>query len=409
MNGKAGLFLISLILCSLPAFPQHRGNNEHDNSGIAGVLDSTLSGTSSLFYWNHELWSSNDHGQLRLFSIDTTNAHTKDSVRCGFRYQDMEEVAQDDQYFYFGDFGNNGTTLRDDLYILRIPKQLLLMGSCHCDTIHFSYCGYTTNNNRMSGGLPTTDFDCEAMVAIDDSLYLFTKQWTSQQTVCFALPKTPGRYIAMPRFKLNVNGLVTGACHFRLDRLGLKQKNVIALCGYNILAQPFVYLIYDFSGTNFTKGRREKIAYLNNVGWQTEAIATADGIHYWITSERFSRLGVNNPPRLLTLDLSSHLAQYISTLEPLDIDQPTLDPWPTLAPNPTDGIVQLIGLSHEVLKDLKVEVWDSQGRMLKDVVNGTVIDLSKQPAGVYVVRMTLPQDGVATRRVRLLPSAKPNF
>ncbi|MBR1834584.1 MAG: T9SS type A sorting domain-containing protein [Bacteroidales bacterium] len=364
-------------------------------------MDSTLSGTSALIYWEGELWTSNDHGQMRLFSLDTTTGATMDSIVCGFQYFDMEEVTQDEHYFYFGDFGNSNASLRRDFYIYRMPKQSVGNGTCHVDTIRFTYYGYDPDGER-SKGLPTTDYDCEAMVAVGDSLYLFTKQWTTQQTTCYALPKVPGSYTALPKFRLNVNGLITGACYYGYP--SDEGQCVLALCGYSALAQPFVYVVYGFSGTDFTHSQRKKILYCNKIGWQTEAIATADGLHYWVTSEQFSSMGMNIPPRLIALDLSEYLAGYLRPVgRMMDCQEPEKS-WPTLAPNPTDGIVQLVYTEPDAQQELKVEVWDSQGRMVKHVVKGNTIDLRKQPEGIYVVRMTTQQGEVATRKVRKLPS-----
>ncbi len=403
MKNRAIKLLILLILSSLPSFSQTRNDgNEFEYVTVAGILDSGLSGTSALLYWEGELWTSNDHGQMKLFSLDTTNGASKDSIGCGLQYYDMEEVTQDENYFYFGDFGNSNAYLRHDFCIYRMPKLSIENGTCQLDTIRFTYYGYDPDGAR-SKGLPTTDYDCEAMVAVGDSLYLFTKQWTSQQTTCYALPKTPGNYMALPKFRLNVNGLITGACYYSQHLE--EEQCVLALCGYSTLAQPFVYLVYGFSGTDFTHSKREKILYCNKIGWQTEAIATADGVHYWVTSEKFSSIGMNNPPRLIALNLSEYLAEYLHpSVATMDCQEPENN-WPTLAPNPTHGIVQLVYTEPSAEQELKVEVWDSQGRMLKQVVRGLTIDLSRQPAGIYVVRMTTQKGEVVTRKVRKLPAS----
>ena len=102
MKNRAIKLLILLILSSLPSFSQTRNDgNEFEYVTVAGILDSGLSGTSALLYWEGELWTSNDHGQMKLFSLDTTNGASKDSIGCGLQYYDMEEVTQDENYFYF--------------------------------------------------------------------------------------------------------------------------------------------------------------------------------------------------------------------------------------------------------------------------------------------------------------------
>ena len=405
MKKWAGFIFIILITGHLQSFSQTNGQSRKSLPVRSeDFLDSRLSGTSTLFFWNGDLWTSNDHGDMEIFSLDTLNGTIKDSVKGCLHFNDMEEMTQDDEYFYFGDFGNNHSVLRNDLCIYRMAKADMLGGVCRADTIRFTYEGYNPDGEGSSG-TPVTDFDCEAMVAVGDSLYLFSKQWTSQQTVCFALPKEPGDHTAVALFRLNVNGLVTGASYFRHSTDTSKEQCTLVLCGYNMLVQPFIYLVYDFQGTRFLEGKRERIIVSNEIGWQTEAIATADGVHYWVTSEKFSSIGMNNPPRLIALNLSEYLAEYLHpSVATMDCQEPENN-WPTLAPNPTHGIVQLVYTEPSAEQELKVEVWDSQGRMLKQVVRGLTIDLSRQPAGIYVVRMTTQKGEVVTRKVRKLPAS----
>src|SRR5690606_30715450 len=104
---------------------------------------------------------------------------------------DWEEISQDEDYFYIGDFGNNGHGNRTDLHILRISKASLADEPI-IDTIHFSY----NNQTDFTGTEPNaTDFDCEAMIISQDSIYLFTKQWLSQNSAIYALSKTPGSQV----------------------------------------------------------------------------------------------------------------------------------------------------------------------------------------------------------------------
>ena len=223
---------------------------------VVGELAPELGNTSALFYWENRLWTSNDHGNLTLHCLDTLTAATLQQVGCDTSFNDMEEVAQDSVYFYFGDFGNNHERLRNDLRILRMRKSDLTRGLCRFDTIAFTYSGYDPAG-AGARRLPTTDYDCEAMVAVGDSLFLFTKQWSSRRTTCFALPKEPGTYTALPRFTMDVDGLVTGACHTaRVTPEGTRQ--VLALCGYSLLLKPFVFVMYGFDGNAFDQGHHDR-------------------------------------------------------------------------------------------------------------------------------------------------------
>ena len=98
----------------------------------------------------------------------------------------------------------------------------------------------------------TTDFDGEAFVVLQDSIYIFAKQWTTQKSSVYSLPKIPGTYVAQLKETLSVKGLITGAT------LLPKNKGIV-LCGYSKMLKPFVYLLYDYKNNVFSSGNKRKI------------------------------------------------------------------------------------------------------------------------------------------------------
>ena len=380
---------ICLVLCSLSAFGQSGGGAKPNPTAVVvDSLPSVLDNTSSLFYWQDGLWTVNDHGGLVLYEIDTLTAsivRQLPSLDTLPPFSDMEETAQDDNYFYFGDFGNNHEHLRDDLRVLRLAKADLLAGVFRFDTIFFTYEGY---DPTQSGGdeLPVTDYDCEAMIATSDSLYLFTKQWTSQQTTCFALPKVPGRYTAHSRGNADVYGLVTGACYRPAQRL------LVFSC-YSVLCQPFIYLLYDFSGTDFFSGEQRRIPLTNYIGTQIEAIATTDGLHYYLTNERFSHLGITYPAQLLSLDLTDYLDAYLTPdTSHVGIAEPPCGAERfTLTPNPALHHVEVTCHCSGVAATLSLS--DSRGCLRLEQQfpahsDTCHLDISNLPAGTYLLIIT---------------------
>ena len=307
MKRIATLLLILLSLCAFRAGAQGWDiSKEYPSALLIDTLPSALDNTSSLFFWQGELWTVNDHGGLLMYSLDTLTAAILRQLPAADTlppFSDMEETAQDDHYFYFGDFGNNHEYLRDDLRVLRLSKSDLLSGICRFDTIFFTYEGYSADQEGRKD-LPTTDFDCEAMIAAADSLYLFTKQWSSLQTVCYSLPKVPGSHTAHARDTLDVYGLVTGACY-------RPQQRLLVFSCYTPFCQPYVFLLYGFQGTDFFGGEQVRLPLANDIGLQTEAIATNDGLHYYLPNERLSLLGITYPAQLLQLDLTDYLGPYL--------------------------------------------------------------------------------------------------
>jgi hypothetical protein len=303
-----------------------------------GQLDaSLLEGSSTLFFWNGGYWTYNDHTNCCLYRIDSTNASTTDTLCIsGISNYDTEEVSQDSLYLYFGDFGNNSGT-RQNLHILRISKESLLNQTFAVDTIWFSY----EDQTDFTSNPQATDFDCESFIVTRDSIYLFTKQWVSEQTTVYGLPKTPGTFVAHRLETYNVGGLVTGATY-------IPQYRMAVLCGYdynggNYLSSlhPFILLLYDFQGDDFFSGNKRRLNFGTLVKEQVEAVATSNATDFYITNEHFTttQLGitVDRPAKLQKLDLSNYILPYWATFNDTPIDTVPTDTIPTDT-IPTDTI-----------------------------------------------------------------------
>jgi hypothetical protein len=263
-------------------------------------LEGTLSETSGLIFWNNQLWTQNDNTDINIYSIDTLKGNIVRSYPLsGIPNKDWEEISQDDNYIYIGDFGNNSGS-RTDLRIFRISKNSITGNSPVIDSIKFSY----SDQVDFSSGSNNTDFDCEAFIVSKDSIYLFTKQWVSNKTSVYSLSKNPGSYSAKLRSSFDDEGLITGAVY-------LESERIIALSGYSHKLEPFVYLLYDFIGSDFFSGNKRKIALLIPYH-QTEGIASSNAIKYYISNEHFSLAPVISVPQQLNIfDLSSFLGNYL--------------------------------------------------------------------------------------------------
>lgn len=79
--------------------------------------------TSGLICFNELFWTHNDSGgRPEIYGLDTQKGKIKATVIVSNASNvDWEEIAQDDQYVYVGDFGNN-RGVRRDLCIYKIPK-----------------------------------------------------------------------------------------------------------------------------------------------------------------------------------------------------------------------------------------------------------------------------------------------
>lgn len=230
------------------------------------------------------------------------------------------------------------------------------------DTIAFTYEDQT--DFAPTGG-ENTDFDCEAFAVTGDSIYLFTKQWLSQQTTVYALPKTPGNHVAVKRVTFDVDGLVTGAAL-------LEGTRFVALSGYSSTLQPFVFLLYDYSAHEFFSGNKRKLA-IDLPFHQVESIATSDGKHFQLTNEAFATLSV--PAKFHTLDLQPYTENYLHVHASVETCRVKI------YPNPVNRTLQI---KTEV--NLHFSIFDVTGRLVQSgdaTATNSSVDVTSLTDGFY--------------------------
>lgn len=264
-------------------------------------LSDSLKETSGLIAFDNLLWTHNDDHDKTIYGLDSLGKIKRKIALQNVINHDWEEISQDGTHIYIGDFGNNYKGNRTGLQILKIEKKSFLEENPKIETISFSYSDQTD----FSPSKPNkTNFDCEAFIVSNDSIYLFTKQWKSSKTSIYKLSKNPGIQIAELKSTLDTKGLVTGATY-------LENKKLITLCGYTKVGKPFLYLLYDFKNEEFLSGNKRRIK-LKLPFHQIEGIATNDGLHYFLTNEALVRKPVINVlQQIHYFDLTSLLESYL--------------------------------------------------------------------------------------------------
>lgn len=103
---------------------------------------------------------------------------------------DREDITTDGSWLYIGAVGNNSGDLTN-LRVLRValdPVLDPLVNTVSAATIGFRY-GLQTS---FTPALNNNDRDREALVAFNDSLWLFSKNWVSGNCYISKLPAEPG-------------------------------------------------------------------------------------------------------------------------------------------------------------------------------------------------------------------------
>ena len=357
------------------------------NTNSLGVLPLDVSETSGLLFHNNNLITHNDSGnEPVLYVLDTLSLEVLRTVTISNAVNtDWEDLASDDSFIYIGDIGNNQGT-RTDLGIYRISKQEFdASDTVAAERISYAYA----DQSDFSGGA-NSDWDAEALIAVGDVLIVFTKQWQSNGTVAYSMPKTPGNHEASRMESYASNGLITGATYNPISQ-------VVFLCGYSQQLFPFVVRIDGVEDT-FTFGSEAVRSALPLSFTQLEAITEAGVYTYYMSSERFVNV---SPPLTLEQQLFKFTTEDTEPMDP-PVDPPPDDPPPDdPPPGPTpvpDDIEDVLLFQAEGSTTLSYEIglenqlfgraiFDASGRRIQYTAGTEIqnndIDLSTLRVAIY--------------------------
>jgi len=242
-------------------------------------LPSQLDECSGMIDLGNDLYvGNNDSGnpaELYVFNLKNTPAAKRVTIT-GVESEDWEELAADQDFVYIGDTGNNNGN-RKDLAIYKVKKDdLKNRDEAVAEKISFSYPEQKEFNSAKKH-----NFDCEAMVCIGDSLYLFTKNRGNSRTDMYSLPKTAGHYLAKHLDSFNAGGLVTGA-DFKQTDTGAE----LALIGYTTEDKgyhPFLIYFYDVQGLAFFNAPFKRLTFIGSL--QTESVLFSGEHKVLVTNE----------------------------------------------------------------------------------------------------------------------------
>jgi len=209
-----------------------------------------------------------------LYEIDSLSGEIVRTVSIlNAELHDWEDLAIDDEYFYIADSGNDDGS-RQDLKIYRITQSDYLgSDSATAEVISYNFAAQTDFSPQEFN----TDYDIEAMIAVGDSLYLFSKNWTDQTCDIYVLPSSPGSYALEPLSSFDSEGFVTGA-HYDVP------SQEVSLVGY-AFSGAFVSTINGFDLSSPIEVSRNSLSAPAGYSVQVEAICQAPGAGYFISSE----------------------------------------------------------------------------------------------------------------------------
>ncbi|MFA8300728.1 MAG: T9SS type A sorting domain-containing protein [Hyphomicrobiales bacterium] len=341
---------------------------------LAGEVEET----SGIIFWRNSIWTHNDsYNAPVIYRLNTETGEVTQRVTVSnAKNIDWEEITQDDDYIYIGDFGNNDGN-RKDLRILKIAKdQIPESGDVNVEAekIGFTYSGYTSGADGKKH-----NWDCEAMMSKGEYLYLFSKNRGDERTYVYRLPKSGDDYILNKIAAFNVNGLITGADYS-------EDSKVLVLSGYpkNYKA-PFIWLFWEFDKDNFFGGKRMKINYPDKTACQVEGVCFSGKNQLFLSSEENRYYNES----LFTFDIEKWL-DGTNSLDGLERIEVPIDVYP----NPIKKGKLNINLSDLLPGDYQICIRDMNGVELffdkyrfkkKDEKFILKVDVNSLPSGTYLL------------------------
>ena len=272
------IFFIFTLACSST---DEVTNDNLINLTIVTGLDDRIKESSGLTHFDNTLITHNDSGgESRLFQINSNNGNAIRSINInGANNIDWEDIAKDDTYFYIGDFGNNSGN-RIDLGIYKIALSDLSNNSqvdISSESISFKYA----NQNTFLPSLYMTNFDAEGLIAYNEKLYVFTKNWLNNKTDIYEIPKSTGDFEVLKIDSIDVQGLITAADYNSV-------RNSIVLIGYDS-ESPFLIEMKDINDNQFSESliNRYKLIIPRGYSSQIEGVSFFNENIYISSEENF--------------------------------------------------------------------------------------------------------------------------
>ena len=181
-------------------------------------LPSVCHESSGLEILNTNLFvTHNDGGDgPTLYFIDSLGTIQREVLVYNAVNTDWEDISvAPDGRVFIGNFGNNNHSRKDLEILLLSDYKAWITDTITAKRIGFRYGDQTSFPPKADNQV----FDCEAIAYYNDSLYIFSKNWSNPfngQVKMYVLPAEEGEYIVEPRDSVNLGTIkeiswVTGA------------------------------------------------------------------------------------------------------------------------------------------------------------------------------------------------------
>ncbi|TXD54341.1 MULTISPECIES: T9SS type A sorting domain-containing protein [unclassified Polaribacter] len=368
---------IGIFCCIIFTFSPFLGQSQIKDFKEKFELPSAVKETSGLLMINGKIITHNDKGDAaNLYEIDSLTGKLLRTIQItNATNEDWEDLAEDEEHIYIGDFGNNNGN-RTNLRIYKILKSDFKNSTAvTAKRISFGYEDQINFSNQTNNH----NFDAEALVVYNNDLLIFTKNRKDFKTNVYKIPKESGGYSAKKISSANVRGLITGATYN-------KEDNSFFLCGYSSNTIPFLIYINEnrAAGDAIFSDGFLKISLQNELGQgsQIEGITNFNGGgNYYLSREFSNDTTGDNQSRF-----QQKLFQFYDESNPIlsAIENTFTDI--SMYPNPTKNTITI-----DTTAPLKaISIINQIGKeVFKSTANEHQIDISYLTKGIYFIRVEI--------------------
>ena len=228
-----------------------------------------------------KFWTFNDsEGEPELYQFDLKGNQIRTLKIFNAWNRDWEDICRDDKgRVYIGNIGNNANT-NTDLRIFVIPDpDKVSEEAVFAEVISFSY----EDQTAFPPSSDSMNFDCEAMIWLNNNIYLFTKHRSPPwATNVYRIPARSGHHTAR-----KIRTFLTGeakayenepADYWITAADVSPDKGKVCLLSHNKL-----WVFYDFTGDDFFGGKSK--IYEFDESTQKEAVCFINNEELFITDE----------------------------------------------------------------------------------------------------------------------------
>ncbi len=377
-------FLLSIIFttqCRSQLKPENNQDLVSVNlRTICNLPDELIESSGIAIEGNNRIWSHEDSGNANeIYCFDTTGNLLRTITIINVENTDWEDLATDnEETWYICDAGNNNNN-RIDLAIYIIPDPETMSGNqVIAGIIHFTLEDQTAfpppSSNR--------NFDIEAMIWHDDSLFMFTKDRSNPFTgitKMYVLPDNAGTYVARLADSYFVgntteSGRITSADinHYTGELMLLTNTGLVSFTNY--------------PGNRFFDGEVTDYNFTTLPG-QNEAIAFVSSTKLYMTEE-----GSNNSAGPLYEIRLPQPQLIVHNTNPENLFK--------TYPNPVQDFIKI---KSPVTGGAILEIIDSAGKVVKKEVfdSEATIYLGDLNPGVYMISFITREARVSQRIIKL--------